>query len=406
MRKKKELSSEEVQKFLKLSPSDITLTFLKKIFANGELNGVSWKATNSPEDTFTLKKNLLSNDSDIRTTVGSYIMNLFLFEKFRNKVGYFNDAMNAKNIAAMTEVVSELYLEDEITSEVYKDFNERLCWLGFSISSFVTPALGIESLICPPKTKKLMKDLFSKHKKEIEAGNMQVVIDIEKQCLDSARTELKATNASVLDFFDSGAGGTFANSFKNSVLMRGLIEDPLRPGKFYVNLDNLVDGNSPENQHTGANSLIAGSGGRSLLTAVGGYIAKQLNAAFQGIVLGLKGSDCKTKRYLEVELTKENSGKFRYRFIIEPNGKLVRLEKKNMKDYIGKKIKIRSPLYCEDVDLCNKCYGDLSFMLGIKNVGLTFSWIGEKLKLLKMKGFHDSTIKLTKMDFDKSFIEL
>jgi hypothetical protein len=79
-------------------------------------------------------------------------------------------------------------------------------------------------------------------------------------------------------------------------------------------------------------------------------------------------------------------------------GKLIRLDPEILEDYAGKTVKLRSPMFCRGKQYCNKCYGDLPYLIGIKNVGLTINAIGESLKRFSLKAFHDASVKTAKMD--------
>jgi hypothetical protein len=134
-------------------------------------------------------------------------------------------------------------------------------------------------------------------------------------------------------------------------------------------------------------------------------MSKQLTSAFQGITLDKHGSDCGTTKTLKVTLTKENVGIFKFRFIVEGK-KLVLLTSENIDSYIGKTVNMRSPLYCKSKKMCNKCYGELPYKLGIVNIGLTFNAVGEKLKNLSMKAFHDMTVKLNNINIEDAITRL
>lgn len=399
-----EMTGENLKFILTLKPSDITLKFLKKYFASTKVDNVIDKKVFSFQDKFTLEKNSkFGNKENIRTNVGKYIFNLFTLEKFRGKVDYFNNTLNKSELNNINNILSEMILEDEITMIEYKEFIDRLNWLGFGTVTFTAPNFGIAGLTCPPKTAKLRKELFIKYKKELEDVDTKIVTMIENKLIASAKEELKGTT--ILDFYESGSRGNFDNNYKTMVLMKGLVPNPRKPGKFLVSLGNLSDGTPPEDQWLGANQLINGASGRALETAIGGYMAKQLNAAFQGIVLGEKDSNCKTNNTLTVTLTTKNINEFKYRFIID-GGNLVRLDKKNKGKYVGKTVKMRSPMYCKHPNICNKCFGDLPFILDIKNIGLTFSETAENLKLFSMKAFHDSSVKTLDVDIFSTITKL
>ena len=103
------------------------------------------------------------------------------------------------------------------------------------------------------------------------------------------------------------------------------------------------------------------------------------------MTLDRRGSDCGSKMYREVDVTKKNKDKLLKRYYLNGN-KLERLEGETLNKLVGKRIKIRSPLYCtcKDGKICNRCIGDLPYILGVENVGLTTSAIGSGLlNLLK-----------------------
>lgn len=88
-----------------------------------------------------------------------------------------------------------------------------------------------------------------------------------------------------------------------------------------------------------------------------------------------------------------------YRYIVEGN-KLVLLSPDIIDKYVGKKIKLRTPIYCKSDKLCSKCAGTLYYKLGIKNVGLTTSKLSSTLLNLNMKKFHNSTANISKIDIN------
>src|SRR5699024_1736575 len=108
-------------------------------------------------------------------------------------------------------------------------------------------------------------------------------------------------------------------------------------------------------------------------------------------------SDCGTQKYLEMTLTKENKGLFLLRWIKDDEtGNLILLDADNINNYIGKKVKLRSPLYCISDKICSKCAGELYYRLNMNNIGLVADRIASTIMQRSMKQFHDSTIKTTK----------
>lgn len=122
-------------------------------------------------------------------------------------------------------------------------------------------------------------------------------------------------------------------------------------------------------------------------------------SAFQTATLDEPGSDCHSTGYIEIMLTDENKNFFTYRYILE-DGKLVLLVPDNIKGYIGKTVKMRSPLFCTSEKYCSKCFGELYYLLGIRNVGILANRIGTKLLNLSLKAFHDLTLKIVEISID------
>ena len=135
-------------------------------------------------------------------------------------------------------------------------------------------------------------------------------------------------------------------------------------------------------------------------TKESGYKTKQINAALQSIVLREDVQDCGSKGYLEVLLTKDLANRCDYRYIID-KGKLVLLTPENKNKYIGTIVKMRSIMYCGcDYGVCLTCAGLNFKKLGIHAVGLTGNGLTGSLLELKMKSFHDTSVKTTKIDLN------
>ena len=400
-RKARELKPDEVKYILSLQGKDVTQDLMKEFFADT----IKSDAKFNPRDTFTLPKGKLNVKSNTRTTLGRYIFNFFVYEKIIDQMGYINKPLTEKVIEK--EIIQEAttkMLENDISQENYIDFMERLNWLGYSITAFITPGFGLDAVVIPPKTEKLKKQLFKRYEKEIASGDPQIISKIEKELLESAKKELKDSgNERVLDYYESGSRGSFENNYKNTALMRGLVADPQNKGKFLISKTNLSDGIGSDETNIYGNLLLQGAGGRAIETKKGGYMAKQLTAAFQGLRIDDDGTDCGTKKTLTVKITNENKDMFKLRYYVE-KGKLLLINSKNISSLVGKVIQLRSPMYCKSEYICEKCYGRLPYEIGIRDIGLTYTNIGDTLKNLSMKSFHDATVKFTDVGLDSAII--
>lgn len=195
------------------------------------------------------------------------------------------------------------------------------------------------------------------------------------------------------------------NNFKNVALLRGAIRKSDDPSQITVSTASLEEGIPPEELPAYADLIVQASYGRSMMTAQGGYIAKQLNAAFQGLQLNPDpNSDCRTP--LTLRVTVDNPREYLFRFYKE-GGKLVEVMPDDLGDLKGKTLQFRSPLYCGDKKgICSKCAGTLHHRMGIVNIGLIAGRIGTTLMNASLKAFHDSSLKRTRIDLSKYVREL
>ena len=146
---------------------------------------------------------------------------------------------------------------------------------------------------------------------------------------------------------------------------------------------------------------------KAIGTAVSGYMAKELLAAYQSEVLGPKDSDCGSKGYITVALTNKNYGDYLYRYVLTNKG-LVMTTNENKSSFIGKTVKMRSPMFCIGYGptkcLCNKCSGDFYYLLGKNNVGLIVSKLATTITQLNLQKFHENLVKTQQLDINDLLI--
>jgi hypothetical protein len=405
----KELSSTDINYIMSLVPSDITRDELITLFAFTKNNDALY-LTN---DTFTLKykdfverigyKDLIHPDPpsspNIPTTVGRYIYNLYFNnEKVNNSFffrinGYVNYTMDKKGVDLLEATLCRAVVNGDISNDEYIEFLNKREWLGFTVVSFLSPSMSFNLIQPLPEVVKERSELFSKYKKELEEDKDVVIAsEIEKKLLAIAAEKLK--NEPSMELYNSGASKGFNNSYKNTSVMRGIISKSDDPDNFIISQSNLVDGIPPSELEYYTDLSTEAFYARAVDTRIGGYLSKQLSAAFQTVKVGPPHSDCGTKKVLEVVLTPQLAKLIEFRYIVV-NGKLVELTPEIMKKNLGKLIKLRTPLYCLNDDICNHCAGELPYKLGIMNIGLTFSDIGSSILQLALKKFHNSAAKIS-----------
>lgn len=397
---KKITNSLEVKKFLELKEEDITTSFIMNNFAAFDYKEPKYNTFDEihiPKGAFTNGK--FKNENEFDTTIGSWIFNKYFIEKdFIDLLGYIDDPISGKQYEKLDEKLTYALLEDDITLDQLKRFLEKTqLWMGYV--SVLSPSVTEKLLLCEPVIAKEKKRLVKEYGDKLKGpGNEVYASEIEKKLLDFAADYLDQDPS--LDCYNSKARMKWDNHFKNAYVMKGASSNVSGDG-FDVLLSNYDSGFSKDEYANLANSLAEGPYSRGKMTAVGGYSELLFVRAFQHLKLDPPGSDCGTKRYIEVTI--DNKEAYMYCYIIEGSN-LVELTSKNIDKYMGKKVKMRFSSMCESkTGFCNHCFGNLPYRLGITNVGQAMAMIPGKVKLRAMKSFHDSNVKLAEIDLNKAF---
>ena len=403
-RKSKKITSpKDIEYLVNIKEKDITTSFIMDTFGEFE-TGQRFR----PYDIIEIPANSYGsegkkNKKPFVTTVGIWIFNkYFIEEDLFDMFKYVNKTIDKKMYGKLNNEISVAVLEDRLPLETMKRFNMKTqkCMPYISI---LAPNYTDKMLTCTEVINKKKKELYKKYEEQIKKGDEIAASRMEKELLDFA-IEYMGDDPS-MDMFISGARGSIGNNFKNMFVMKGVIKDPdpNAKQKYNVAMSNYIDGISPDEYALFANSLAAGPYARAKKTENGGYREKLFLRAFQHLTLDPPGSDCGTKRYIEVILTESNINEWMYSYIIE-GSKLVELTSQNKSKYIGKKVKVRFSALCESkTGICNKCMGNLYYRLDKTNVGTSLTQIPSVQKNIAMKSFHDSTQSLYDMDLEKIF---
>lgn len=396
----------------KVNKDQIIYNSIMNIF--GEFGGKSlacpYDLLEVPPGTFTYytdkeKTKKKSNTNKFTTTIGIYLFNVYLrdFNFSRLFDGYLNKTINKKVYGSIEQTLSFALLEDEIDTQSLKEFEDTIQWF-MPFETVLSPNHTEKMIVCTKAINKKKEELIKKYKKELESGDPVIAEKVEQELLKYA-AEIMGDDPS-MDTIYSGAGGDWDNNFKNMFVMKGAISDPdpNAKQKYRIVTGNYIDGIPVDEYSIVAGAGVQGAYARGKKTEVGGYYEKLFVAAFQHIKLDPKGSDCGTKGYIIVRLTDKNIKDYIYSYIINNNGTLTLIDSKNMKSFIGKTVKLRFSSMCiSKTGICNKCAGELFYLLGDNRVGINLAQIPDTLKLRSMKGFHNSIIQTKKIDVMKAF---
>lgn len=405
-RRSRRLTNSETRFFVSLKPEEIT--FSKLVAWLGDtVDSESGRNVHATKSQFKCNDIMVITSADYpgvktktETTLGRFLYNKIIIEGcgLIDVYGYINEPITDKKHGYYEALLTNALREDKVSvAQMYK-YTDTRDWLGLQLHGVVTTSFTPGVLKTPTEVKKLKKELLEKYKTELENGDEKVSEMIENKLVDASMKALKGDVG--LDLYISGARGSVSNNYKNINLIRGAIKNPMT-GKFDIITNSLLDGLDRKDMAAHGNVIVTGGYSKAVGTKDSGYLAKELLSAAQTEVLGEEGSDCGSKGYLTVTITKKNKVDYFYRYIIEGKS-LVCLTPDTIDDYIGKTVKMRSPMYCvrvgKEKHLCNKCAGDFYYKLGKKNIGLVCSRPAETLKRLGMKKFHENLIKTFPFD--------
>ena len=393
------VSSDNMPNYLlAMDEKDITFDFFMLLF--GDFDG---KVIANPYDLLVVPANTFkykdasgkekTNKSEFTTTIGLYIFNLLLAgHDFTKLTGYVNRNLNKSGLQGIEQLITYALIEDRITVEQIKRWQMTLQWL-MPLQDIISNNHTEKILSVPKAIAKKKEELIKKNQEAIDNGDPKVIEDIEKELLDYAKEYLGDDPG--LDSLNSGAGAKFKNQFKNMYVIKGAVSnpDPTAKQKYDIVTSSFIDGVNQTEYSLLAQSGVNGSYSRGKKTADNGYWEKLFVNSLQHLKLDPPGSDCGTKRFIEITLTSKNLNDYIYSYVIKNDGGLELLTSENCSKYFGKKIKIRYSSLCESkTGICNMCAGNLLYMTGSRNVGTITGQPADRLKNIYMKAFHDSTV--------------
>lgn len=390
-----------------IKPEDITSTYVVELF--GEFDG---KVRANPYDLITVPKGAYGladskrgvNIKPFTTTVGKLIWNkMYILRNpsIYEAIGWVDDIVSKKVFNKLYKKLGYMLLEGKIDKAEFKRF-AMTTQLTMPYVQFLSNSFTDTMLLSSTVMNKKKAELIKANQAAFDAKDIKVVDQVSKELMDYSKEYLKDDPS--MDMFNSGGGGDFSNHYKNSFLMKGIVRNPDPLKGYDIITSNYIDGVSEEEYAALANTLAEGPFNRSKKTEVGGYYEKLLLYATQHLSLLEPGSDCGTKRCIEMEVTEDNIDDLMYNYFIQGD-KVVEITSENRDSLIGKTIKLRYSSMCEAKDghFCNICAGNLWYRLGISKTGILTPILASKLKNKLMSSFHNSQVQLTDMNVMEAF---
>lgn len=381
--------------FLSLKPEDLGIKMQTSLFSSTvdpETKKISPPKYNVT-DRVKLKANEYINKTNIDTTLGRIVFNKICIEPYIANVipdGYWNIPLDKKAVGKLYDCVASALKYEKISMDAVWAWEKAIEFYSLKGAILYNPSYTSNMLMPKKDIIKTRDEFFKEH------PNAQTVdyVNLEKKLTKMAENELKDDPA--IGLYRSGARGTMDDQYKNITSMIGPVYNPAT-GQMEPVKSNLIEGFSKEDLPKAGNMIISAQYPKSNATADSGYITKQYYAAFQAVCVDEDGTDCHTTSHLKILLTEGNWKRYELQNMITERG-IVTLTQDNYKSYVGKIIKLRSPMCCTNPTVCSVCAGRLPYISDIKYIGVTFATVPNAFVNAGMKKFHKSAVNFDEVD--------
>jgi hypothetical protein len=347
-----------------------------------------------PFDQFLLTPGMIDNylvGEPIVTDVGKFLVNHVLFADIvKDLVPYQNKKLSP---GKTDNFIANLLIENKIGREEYTRYVNQGYWLLENGTIFVG-AFTKRSLTTGDEVLAKKKELFAKYKDQM--NDPTVLAKIESELIAMDKAYIKGDSSEI--FFEACGGKSYGEARKKMFLLFGM-SNTIDGQGFEFTPNSLEDGWEPQYLATGANEVRRGSYGRGIETAKGGAESKFILRTFQET--GIKEDDCLDNRGMSISLTENNIDQYLERFLV--SGDLITEENKGK--YIGKTVKLRSPMTCKTKNgFCFKCCGNIFKKINLKAIGMQTLLATASFTDISMAAMHQSSVKVTEIKDINEFV--
>ena len=347
------------------------------------------------QEKFYIEDGMIANykGPSMLTDVGKFFINYLLFvDPFNDKIPYINGLISA---GAADKEVQNLVVNNKITRAEYNKYINNAFWFGED-GSIAIQTLSERALGTDPAIAKRKQELLDKYKDNLDDPIIMSKIEDELIAMDKAYIKGDVSEP----FFQAVGGKAYKEQRKKMYIMVGLMSDFNKDTSKMVTVKSNMDGGYQiEDIPAVANEIRRGSYERGKSTAAGGAESKFITRAFQDI--RITKEDCGTKRGYTFVLEEKRKKLFIGRYLTD--GTVLTTD--NIDNYVGKKITMRSPMYCECKDgICYRCCDEIIRNSRLENIGMQSLAIADVMVTVAMKSMHVSSISTYKVQDIRDFI--
>lgn len=345
------------------------------------------------DDTFTVDGSIVSKyeGAPETTSVGRYLLYAGVLEAAVPHVPYPNKAWST---GWLERLITDGLKNDTMTVKQAKDVINRVYRCGM-FATMVVPTATEKSFTTDPAIAQRKKELLEQYAGQLD--DPLVVAKIENELIAMDKDWVRGNPA--MTYYDAMGSKSFNIHRKKMFIALGGVEKFDEKGQGYVFLVNaLSEGWDPADFTNMVNELRKGSYSRGVDTMLGGALAKSMQRIFQN--LNITAEDCGTTRGIEIMLTTDNVDMFVGRTVLQGDRK-IKLDKVNSKSFIGRTVKMRSPMMCQvkDGGLCYVCSGDIFRQLDQKGISMEATAVAYTFQTQAMKAMHGTVIETEKVDY-------
>lgn len=328
---------------------------------------------------------LVNIDGTISTTIGRAVVNyLLLANPFGDKIKYINKQFSSGNVEGL---ISDYLFKETISVSEYIKFVNNCSFIQPLTKIFIVAAT-VKNTTKPEGIDKFKEELTIKFNEEygkewvndpVLAGNFSAELQKfdseylkDDPSLGKLLTKKITSNARTKMYLAIGSEKSF-------------------DGRTPMIENSLIDGFPKDNECLSYifNGGRLGSFDRGHETQKGGAVAKDLLRTAGGIKI-VEG-DCGSKVLKETLITPDNAQSVLGTYVHNGDGKLFPLM--DPENYIGKKLFIRTPLFCnlEGKKFCSVCVGK-TLSSRKDGINLLFTTVSTPILTASLKGMHNSQI--------------
>lgn len=345
-------------------------------------------------------EDIVNLNENITTTYGNLLANyILLVYPFGTKIPYVNKKLSLSDI--------EKQILPKFTSNPPKgqERDSNLVYVSdyialgnavvycCSFSQLFTWGLTEKIVIPPDWVKEEKAKLLEKYKGRLHEAAVVAIIDAELVRMYK-------------DYIKDDPGANFLINKKSTDIVAkkkyliaggemGLSEDTVNVALVENSLEEGWDINKfPEM----LNSLRAGSYNRGAQTVMGGVAMKGLLRASAN--LNVTVDDCGSRLGIVADIDKDNLDRFVGLSVILKEGTKIMHAKEDVGAYLGKRILVRSPMYCklDKTDYCKICLGE-RLANNPEGLSIAVSEYGSIFLYIFMSAAHSKALQLAKMNW-------